>query len=259
MMNKIVFILLVLFVILSLSRTEMYRDNPTSDINDDEFDLTNYEKTDLPITHDLIQEMIIQTNDQVSKRTGLCTYIIETISANIYKSTDPEKPGKVCKCMFMVVKHGNKGFDFGFAVSAIIRIVNMGPRYEIKEFDDENVVEMENDLLEYIQKMETKTLRTELEDSRLKKFKKKYNQLQNEKKEMVNEKPVVVILSLRTQPIHVKIPSNIDMFTNDIPKSEFVDYTLVRESEIDFLKNNTNLLVQKEILSSEEMYGNMKI
>tara|TARA_B100000131_G_C17981261_1_gene558716 strand:+ start:13 stop:498 length:486 start_codon:yes stop_codon:yes gene_type:complete len=161
--------------------------------------------------------------------------------------------------MFMVVKHGNKGFDFGFAVSAIIRIVNMGPRYEIKEFDDENVVEMENDLLEYIQKMETKTLRTELEDSRLKKFKKKYNQLQNEKKEMVNEKPVVVILSLRTQPIHVKIPSNIDMFTNDIPKSEFVDYTLVRESEIDFLKNNTNLLVQKEILSSEEMYGNTKI
>ena len=60
MMNKIVFILLVLFVILSLSRTEMYRDNPTSDINDDEFELTNYEKTDLPITHDLIQEMIIQ-------------------------------------------------------------------------------------------------------------------------------------------------------------------------------------------------------
>ena len=255
-MNKVVLILLVLFVIFSLYRTEKYTDNPKSDINDDEFDLSKYKKTDLSITHDLMQEIILQTNEQVSKRTGLCTYIIETISADIYENIDSENTGKICKCMFMVVKYGNKGFDFGFAVSAIIRIVNMGPRYEIKEFDDQNTVEMEKELLKIIGEMELKTLRTDLEDMRLKKFQKKYNQLQNEKKEMVDEKPVVSILSLRTQPINIKIPSNEGVFTNDIPKQEFLDYTLVRESEINYLKNNTNLLVEKEILSSHVMYDN---
>ena len=49
---------------------------------------------------------------------------------------------------------------------------------------------------------------------------------------------------------------NESIFTSNIPHSEFVDYSLVRQSEIEYLKNNSNLLVEKEILDSQSMYGN---
>jgi len=257
-MNKIVIILLIVFVIYSLTRTEKFTNIPPDELNDKDIDLSGYEISDLSITHDLIQEIILRTNEQISKRTGLCTYIIETIKSEMYENKDPENPGKICKCMFMVVKYGKGGFDFGFAVSAIIRIINMGPRYDINELDDENDVKMEEDLVEVIEKMESKTLRTEIEDARLKKFKRKYAQFQNMKRELVNEKPSVVILSLRTQPIHIKKPDNEGIFTNNIPPREFEDYSLIRESEISYIKNNTNYLVEKEIQNSQDAYGKPK-
>ena len=257
-MNKIVIILLTLFVIYSLTRTEKFTNTPPDELNDEDIDLSGYEESDLSITHDLIQEIILRTNEQISKRTGLCTYIIETIKAEIYENKDIENPGKVCKCMFMVVKYGKGGFDFGFAVSAVIRIINMGPRYDINELDDQNDVEMEKDLIKVIEKMENKTLRTEIEDARLRKFKRKYNQFKNMKKELVNEKPSVVILSLQTQPIHIKKPDNEGIFTNNIPPREFEDYSLIRESEISYIKNNTNLLVEKEIQNYQDAYGKPK-
>ena len=260
-MNKIIIILLIVFVIYSLTRTEKFTNTPPDELNDEDVDLSGYEESDLSISHDLIQEIILRTNEQISKRTGLCTYIIETIKAEIYENKDTENPGKICKCMFMVVKYGKGGFDFGFAVSAVIRIINMGPRYDINELDNENDVEMEKDLIKVIEEMENKTLRTgltEIEDARLRKFKRKYNQFKNMKKELVNEKPSVVILSLRTQPIHIKKPDNEGIFTNNIPPREFEDYSLIRESEISYIKNNTNLLVEKEIQNSQDAYGKPK-
>jgi len=56
--------------------------------------------------------------------------------------------------------------------------------------------------------------------------------------------------------LNIKKPSNESVFTSNIPHSEFVDYSLVRQSEIEYLKNNSNLLVEKEILDSQIMYGN---
>ena len=78
------------------------------------------------------------------------------------------------------------------------------------------------------------------------------------KKELVNEKPSVVILSLQTQPIHIKKPDNEGIFTNNIPPREFEDYSLIRESEISYIKNNTNLLVEKEIQNYQDAYGKPK-
>ena len=70
------------------------------------------------------------------------------------------------------------------------------------------------------------------------------------------EKPEVKILSLRTQPIDVKKPDNIGIFTNPTRAQEFHDYTLVRQSEIDLIKNNR--FVEKEILDAQQMYSTPK-
>ena len=70
------------------------------------------------------------------------------------------------------------------------------------------------------------------------------------------EKPKVEILSLRTQPIDVKKPDNISIFTNPTHAQEFHDYTLVRQSELDLIKNNR--FIEKEILDAQQMYSTPK-
>ena len=153
-MNKVVLIVLILCVILSMVRVEKFSNSPSADIKDEEVDMSMYKKIeDADITKDLMQEMVLRTNEEVSKRTGLCTYIIETISADMYEAFAPKplKPddiklpdtkaipqigSKICKAMFMVVKYGKGGYDFGFIVSSVIRVINTGPKYEIDNTDE---------------------------------------------------------------------------------------------------------------------------
>ena len=59
---------------------------------------------------------------------------------------------------------------------------------------------------------------------------------------------------LKTQPIYINPPSDIGVFTDPSNAQEFQDYTLVRQSELDIIKNNR--FVDKEILDSQTMYGN---
>ena len=46
-MNKIVIILLILFVIYSLTRTEKFTNTPPDELNDEDVDLSGYEESDL--------------------------------------------------------------------------------------------------------------------------------------------------------------------------------------------------------------------
>lgn len=273
-MNKVVLIVLILCVILSMVRVEKFSNAPSADINDEDIDMSMYKKLeDVDITKDLMQEMVLRTNEEVSKRTGLCTYIIETISADMYEAIAPEikKNGdiklpetkaipqigsKICKAMFMVVKYGKDGYDFGFIVSSVIRIINTGPRYETINLD-EIAKDTENELKQSIDnRIEKRDSLNEIEQNRLTRDIKKYTQIQTNKRKYVGDKPKVAVLTLKSQPLNIKKPSNESVFTSNIPHSEFVDYSLVRQSEIEYLKNNSNLLVEKEILDSQIMYGN---
>ncbi len=273
-MNKVVLIVLILCVILSMVRVEKFSNAPSADINDEDIDMSMYKKLeDVDITKDLMQEMVLRTNEEVSKRTGLCTYIIETISADMYEAIAPEikKNGdiklpetkaipqigsKICKAMFMVVKYGKGGYDFGFIVSSVIRIINTGPRYETINLD-EIAKDKENELKQSIDnRIEKRDSLNEIEQNRLTRDIKKYTQIQTNKRKYVGDKPKVAVLTLKSQPLNIKKPSNESVFTSNIPHSEFVDYSLVRQSEIEYLKNNSNLLVEKEILDSQIMYGN---
>jgi len=196
-MNTIVLILLILTVLMIMSRTEMFTEQfgfsghtkPVKPVllKGTNTDLSDYEESgeELEVSNDLMQEMVLATNKEVSKKTGLCTYIIETLSVKKY--TNKKSNQEIYRCMFMTVKH--KGFALGFSVTSDLRIIE----------------------------------------------------------------GKAVVLNMTTQPIDVKPPSDPSIYQKSIKGKEFEDYTEVRQSELDIVKNT--MIIDKVIPDSQAMYG----
>ena len=131
-MNTILLILLILIVLMTMSRTEMFTEQfgfsgytkPMNSVllKGTDTDLSDYEESgeEIDVSNDLMQEMVLATNKEVSKKTGLCTYIIETLSVKKYINTKSKQ--EIYRCMFMSVKH--KGFAVGFSVTSDLRIID---------------------------------------------------------------------------------------------------------------------------------------
>jgi hypothetical protein len=130
-MNKLLLtvILLVIVLLLTTKRepfTEIFGfsgyTKPTGSVKLDDAkpDLTGYTQAEADINNDMMQEFVLQTNHEISKRTGLCTYIIETTIVKKYINNENDK--EIYECMFMVVK--NNGFAFGFSVVSSFEVVN---------------------------------------------------------------------------------------------------------------------------------------
>ena len=258
-MNTIVFASLVFFIYYLLIRVETYT-LPEKVLTEDEIDLSDYvEEEEVSITHDLMQEIILRTNEKISKKTGMCTYIIETTA--IKKFVHKENGKIVYRCMFMTVKYGNPGFDFGFLVSVDVDVINEGPRFEELDVDKEffgGEGRQTSDIMEETkrdieERMANIDELNEIEQIRLRRDYKKMKQLEKNLKTKIDEKPKVSIMSMRTQPIYTDKPNNIDVFVRPTKSQEFVDYNLVRDSELDFIKGRN--FIEKQIMSSEEMYG----
>jgi len=200
-MNTVLLILLILIVLMTMSRTEMFTEQfgfsgytkPIEPVllNDTQLDLSVYEESgdDVEISNDLMQEMVLATNKEVSKKTGLCTYIIETTSVKKYRNKESNQ--EIYRCMFMSVKHN--GFAMGFSVTSDLRIT----------------------------------------DGR------------------------ATVLSVRTQPIDINPPSDPSIYQKSIKGKEFEDYTEVRRSELDIVKNTK--IIDKVISDPQTMYGKINI
>ena len=200
-MNTILLILLILTVLMTMSRTEMFTEQfgfsgytkpiDTLLLNSTDTDLSEYEESgeEIEVSNDLMQEMILATNKEVSKKTGLCTYIIETLSVKKYINKKSNQ--EIYRCMFMSVKH--KGFSMGFSVTSDLRII----------------------------------------DGR------------------------ATVLNVRTQPIDVNPPTDPSIYQKSIKGKEFEDYTEVRRSELDMVKNTK--IIDKVIHDSNSMYGKINI
>ena len=196
-MNTVLLILLILIVLMTMSRTEMFTEQfgfsgytkPIEPVllNDTDTDLSEYEESgeEIEVSNDLMQEMVLATNKEVSKKTGLCTYIIETLSVKKYINTKSKQ--EIYRCMFMTVKH--KGFSFGFSVTSDLRIIE----------------------------------------------------------------GKAIVLNINTQPIDVKPPTDPSIYQKSIKGKEFEDYTEVRQSELDIVKNT--MIIDKVIPDSQAMYG----
>lgn len=142
MMNwSLVILLIVIVLLLTVKRepfTEVFgfsgHSRPTGRVrfDDSKPDLTSYRQAEADVDNDMMQEFVLQTNKEISKRTGLCTYIIETVAVKKYvaPTTNTEgvsvSPGKndVYEAIFMTVK--NNGFAFGFTVVAYFEVTNGG-------------------------------------------------------------------------------------------------------------------------------------
>lgn len=142
MMNwSLVILLIVIVLLLTVKRepfTEMFgfsgHSRPTGRVrfDDSKPDLTSYRQAEADVDNDMMQEFVLQTNKEISKRTGLCTYIIETVAVKKYVAPTtntegaPVSPGKndVYEAIFMTVK--NNGFAFGFTVVAYFEVTNGG-------------------------------------------------------------------------------------------------------------------------------------
>lgn len=80
--------------------------------------LSDYKEVEADVDNDLMQEFVLQTNKEISRLTGLCTYIIETVNVKKYNGKDKE----IYECVFMTMK--NNGFSFGFTVAAYFEVAN---------------------------------------------------------------------------------------------------------------------------------------
>ena len=200
-MNTILLILLILIVLMTMSRTEMFTEQfglsgytkPMNSVllKGTDTDLSEYEESgeEIEVSNDLMQEMVLATNKEVSKKTGLCTYIIETLSVKKYINKTSKQ--EIYRCMFMSVKH--KGFAVGFSVTSDLRII-----------DDR-----------------------------------------------------ATVLNVRTQPIDVNPPSDPSIYQKSIKGKEFEDYSEVRRSELDMVKNTK--IIDKVISDPQTMYGKINI
>lgn len=75
--------------------------------------LTGFEEVKNDATADLMESVVLLTNKEIHKRTGISNYIIETTSMKKYRK-QKEEPATVYECRFMTVK--KNGFSFGFSV-----------------------------------------------------------------------------------------------------------------------------------------------
>jgi len=121
-------IILIAIVLLITVRREPFTEifglsgykKPTGSIRLDDAkpNLSGYTQAETDISNDMMEEFVLQANQEIAKRTGLCTYIIETTTVKKFVNDDKA----IYECMFMTVK--NNGFAFGFSVVASYEVVN---------------------------------------------------------------------------------------------------------------------------------------
>lgn len=130
-MNKLLLTVILLAIVLLLTTnrepfTEIFGfsgySKPTGSVRLDDArpDLTGFRQAEANVNNDMMQDFVLQANREISKRTGLCTYIIETTAMKKYINDENDK--EIYECMFMVVK--NSGFAYGFSVVASFEVVN---------------------------------------------------------------------------------------------------------------------------------------
>jgi len=89
-------IILIAIVLLITVRREPFTEifglsgykKPTGSIRLDDAkpNLSGYTQAEANISNDMMEEFVLQANQEIAKRTGLCTYIIETTADKKYVS-----------------------------------------------------------------------------------------------------------------------------------------------------------------------------
>ena len=253
-MNTLPLVLLILLILYLMSRTEMFTTKEvTSDIDEGVLDLTQYKRLEnAKVSNTVMEQIVLAVNKRIQELTGLCTYIIDTHEVRKYKH---ENTGdEVYRCRFMVLKHG--GFPYAFTVSSDVRIMNDPDRVNWNDINMQATLrtmgisqsEINNAFIdvpvEFIDEGTGKVDTTKLIIA-------KYM------KDVSETNPVIVVISLRTQPLDTEKPTDTKMFTSDVDIKEFQKYDDVIQHELHYVKNTS--LIEKKLPSADEMYGRPNI
>ena len=97
-MNYLLVFILVLVVLLLMTNYEKFTETfglsgytkPRNSVklDDPRPNLTGYQEVEAKVDNDMMEDFVLMANKEISKRTGLCTYIIETTKVNVF---DDEK------------------------------------------------------------------------------------------------------------------------------------------------------------------------
>ena len=127
-MNYLLAFILILIVILLTTNMEMFTETfglsgytkPVSPVklNDPRPNLDGFEEFEVSLNNDAMEDFVLKANKEISKRTGVCTYIIETTAVKGYRKERDE----IYELMLMAMKKG--GFSFGFSVVASFEVQN---------------------------------------------------------------------------------------------------------------------------------------
>jgi len=253
-MNTLLLVSLILLILYLMSRTEMFKTKEvTSDIDEGVLDLTQYKRLEnAKVSNTVMGQIVLAANKRIQEMTGLCTYIIDTHEVRKYKHIDTGD--EVYRCRFMVLKHG--GFPYAFAVSADVRIMNVPDRVNWNDINMQATLRTlgisQSELnsafidvpMEFIDEETGKVDATKLIIA-------KYM------KDVSETNPVIVVISLRTQPLDTEKPTDTKMFTSDVDIKEFQKYDEVMQHELHYVKNTS--LIEKKLPTADEMYGRPNI
>lgn len=82
---------------------------------DTEYDMSKMKEMSIPVTPDVMQNIIFAVSDTIKNNTGLCTYAINVPAVKVL-GDDEDNTGYKAKIMFMATQ----GFPYGFEVNATI-------------------------------------------------------------------------------------------------------------------------------------------
>jgi len=253
-MQRWVLLLLIVLILVLMSRTEMFSTKTeTAEIDEGVLDLTQYQRLEnVKVSNNVMEQIVLAVNKRISEITGLCTYIIDTHEVRKFKQE--ETGDEVYRCRFMVLKHG--GFPYAFAVSSDVRIMNDPERVNWNDMNMRATLRT----LGVSQDEINKTLvdvPIEFVDDETGKIDATKLIIAKYMKEVSDTNPVVVVISLRTQPLDAEKPESDIMFTSDREIREFEDFDKLRENHINFIKRTP--IIEKQIPTAQEMYGRPKI
>ena len=127
-MNAVLMFALLILVLMMMTTSEGFTEmfgfsGHTKPIGNIKLDdprplLTGYNEAEAVLDNDMMEKFVLTANKEIMRRTGVSTYIIETIKVKRY--TGPEN--EIYECMFMVMKKG--GFSFGFSIVASFEVKN---------------------------------------------------------------------------------------------------------------------------------------
>tara|TARA_B000000475_G_scaffold13045_1_gene11373 strand:+ start:154 stop:711 length:558 start_codon:yes stop_codon:yes gene_type:complete len=125
-MNYILAFALIVVVILLTTNMESFTETfglsgytkpvPPVKLNDPRPNLEGFEEFEVSVDNDIVEKFTLKANQELSKRTGMCTYIIETTAIKGYRKENVE----IYDVMYMAVK--KDGFSFGFSVVASFEV-----------------------------------------------------------------------------------------------------------------------------------------